>query len=1006
MQKSGLFVLVILLVGILFSTNVSANVLFDTDGNDYLEIHDCYELQSMKNDLTANYELMNDIDCSMTRTWNLDEFCEDYGYNDKNFCEYEGCVRSSNNAPLSLDYNACASFNWGHYSRFWKNGSRWVSYYKGFIPIGDCILDGWEGCSPDDTFTGDFNGNNHYIRNLYMFSWLFNNPFPNPMFSGGLFAGAVGSRIENTHLSEVDISYRNAGGFGYTFTDSIISCSSVEGTLKGTYVGGVVGYQTRGLITNSYFRGNINTSRAGSGIASSISGLDYTPIITNSYSEGNISGDLGKAYGVSSPGVGGIGGILFNGEIHNSYSHMNFFNFNSNESLVGSIIGKCDSSPCLINSYGSGYFKNLNPSFDRLFSCGIGGYSWKEPGLYFNADEYFKFISNMTCGLISNVINYSLALSNYSGLTTEQMKTPSTFTDAGWNTSIWNLTEGNYPTLYMRECTPVEIRYNFSEGSNSNLKNIICSVEINNLPNVDVHANFSLYEINGSEKIFIDSSGWGALDRINNEGFYNVYGNYTFSDAINITSPAMVCGVEFDGADSDNIKGIYFSENIVDIDGDGYMSFAQAKSLGKCSDFNVDVEGEDDWPFDDVWGQLYGNSPGGDEGPSCQEFEKINCSLDTNGDGLSDYNMCAKCRNKISTCSGIEDEKYIGKCESGSKTGYWLRGVGWMTGNTFNNWMIAHQYPNYISSLSCNNFYIISPPLTDDGITSVKGSMEARKETYGIQTSEYLDFDGFIELVHKIEEDYFQKTSNQISSRDLASAIALTFYAKTITSVNQDSVKMGWPEASKMAGWRGDQNNYLFDIIENFILRYPEFHSADNVHYKNLLNNGSFSPLQLTGYREMGVYGGGTPHAYASPLGKPGCENNGGECVVKKVYYDGYIYSMSHAMMATLSRSYIFEIAEDVVFGYKGEQNGNGNRLGFWLRPYIEPNLIVLVPFIGGQEDYGLTYVPNPFYTPKLSDALKLIKPKMENGIPFANKLEQNKLIKFCELLDKTVYDF
>lgn len=46
------------------------DLMEDTDGDGYLEIYTCNQLQNVAKDLSANYELMRDIDCSGTPYWN------------------------------------------------------------------------------------------------------------------------------------------------------------------------------------------------------------------------------------------------------------------------------------------------------------------------------------------------------------------------------------------------------------------------------------------------------------------------------------------------------------------------------------------------------------------------------------------------------------------------------------------------------------------------------------------------------------------------------------------------------------------------------------------------------------------------------------------------------------------------------------------------------------------------------------------------------------------------
>jgi len=170
-------------------------------------IHNVYELQNMSKNLSGNYALANDIDATITKTWN--------------------------------------------------NGS-------GFVPIGNY----------NNRFGGTFDGKGYKIINLYI-----------------------------NRSSQNDV-----GLFGYTSKYAVIeNVGLVNVSVSGNYdVGGLVGWNYYGTVSNSYATGNVSGRRYVGGLI----GENYGTV-NNSYATGNVSG--------SDWDVGGLIGLNF-GTVSNSYS--------------------------------------------------------------------------------------------------------------------------------------------------------------------------------------------------------------------------------------------------------------------------------------------------------------------------------------------------------------------------------------------------------------------------------------------------------------------------------------------------------------------------------------------------------------------------------------------------------------------------------------------------------------------------------------------------------------
>ncbi|NQE52854.1 Cell surface glycoprotein, partial [ANME-1 cluster archaeon GoMg3.2] len=148
-------------------------------------ITDCWQLQNIRDNLTGDYYLVNDIDCSCTSGWN--------------------------------------------------GGA-------GFEPIG----------TYGNKFTGTFDGNDHKITNLCI-----NRSSTNYV---GLFGcTGSGSEIKDVGLEEVDVSgHLDVGGLVGANCYGTITNSYSSGSVSGSSydVGGLVGNNYRGTITNSYYPGD------------------------------------------------------------------------------------------------------------------------------------------------------------------------------------------------------------------------------------------------------------------------------------------------------------------------------------------------------------------------------------------------------------------------------------------------------------------------------------------------------------------------------------------------------------------------------------------------------------------------------------------------------------------------------------------------------------------------------------------------------------------------------
>ncbi len=207
-------------------------------------------------------------------------------------------------------------------------------------------------------YTGTFDGNDYTISGLYfnnseaeyvgLFGWVEENGTVkntgviNSYFNGSEYVGGVVGRnnrgtITNCYNTGEVSGSSNVGGVAGKNYSGIIENSYNTGEISGsgTYVGGVVGSNNYGTIEDCYNTGEVSGSRFVGGVA----GETYDSTITNCYNTGAVSG---------SSNVGGVAGYN-NGTITNCYNTGAV----SGNYYVGGVAGN-SSDGTIINCYNTG----------------------------------------------------------------------------------------------------------------------------------------------------------------------------------------------------------------------------------------------------------------------------------------------------------------------------------------------------------------------------------------------------------------------------------------------------------------------------------------------------------------------------------------------------------------------------------------------------------------------------------------------------------------------------
>jgi len=371
---------------------------------------------------------------------------------------------------------------------------------KHFILINDVNLAGYTGSqfkvigrfagwSPTDKpFTGVFDGNDHKVRN-FTWSSIDSNGI-------GLFGYlGEGGQIKNLAMENVDVNAATGwfvGGLVVNNSGTITNCylkgnidgNDLVGSLVGlnygtiidccstgsvsgkTCVGGLAGFNG-GTITDCHSTASISQTPGNHSVGGLVGYNSGT--ITDCYSTGDVSGDwgvgglVGKNSGMTANcystasvtgawWVGGlVGGNMGDGLITNSYS-------------IGSVSGGIDVGG-LAGGNIRGYITNSYSTVSVTGASGVGGLVGHNHEGTITACYSTGSVSG-TVGPVGGLVGfvrygeiiYSFWDTETSGLsesaggtpkTTAEMKTKSTFTEAGWDfVNIWDICEGtNYPRL-------------------------------------------------------------------------------------------------------------------------------------------------------------------------------------------------------------------------------------------------------------------------------------------------------------------------------------------------------------------------------------------------------------------------------------------------------------------------------------------------------------------------------------------------------------------------------
>ncbi|MGB2022028.1 MAG: LamG-like jellyroll fold domain-containing protein, partial [Flavobacteriaceae bacterium] len=286
-------------------------------------------------------------------------------------------------------------------------------------------------------FRGHLNGNGFEIQNLRIY-----RPSTN---KNGFFGQLTNyGTISNLGFSQAQVTGQDENAVfaaeirEYKITNCYVRNSTITGRNKNApfsarHCCGVEYLNSRAENNTINAKGNENA-----GFATDARNLS----LVKCYATGTINSLDGRVGGLLNyqPGNAGTYGSYTTGVIENSYSSVDI-NMKQGIGYVGGITGYYNRGRTT-NSYYSGTITfGGDGSTGNYVGALFGNPNSNNGGS--STGTFFDSTKNSSLGANGGSSNYT----GGTGKTTSEMKTASTFTNAGWDSNIWNLNDGNYPTL-------------------------------------------------------------------------------------------------------------------------------------------------------------------------------------------------------------------------------------------------------------------------------------------------------------------------------------------------------------------------------------------------------------------------------------------------------------------------------------------------------------------------------------------------------------------------------
>ena len=334
-----------------------------------------------------------------------------------------------------------------------------------------------------------YDGGNHTISNLYINATALNSS--NYI---GLFGCVSGSENNHAYIRKVGIingtiisenSTSVGAVVGYSFSTDITNCYNQNTNITGgSYVGGVVGYNDYGTVSDSYSTGIISGNERVGGVVGSntgmvsnsysieaVSGLSNyvggvtgynVGTISKSYNEGTITGTnsacgvvgingkiTSNSYNIGKvTGLEYVGGIIGNnsGTVSNSYNIGTVSGAGYVGGVAGYVRGSSDSSAIISSCFSAGEI--IRSSGSETSFGGVVGYIENRssyPAQYVSIS--WCYYNKETSGnVVTKAIGSGTGYQCY-GLTTTEMQGAQNENWMYLSSTYWNFASGQYPTL-------------------------------------------------------------------------------------------------------------------------------------------------------------------------------------------------------------------------------------------------------------------------------------------------------------------------------------------------------------------------------------------------------------------------------------------------------------------------------------------------------------------------------------------------------------------------------
>jgi len=377
----------------------------------------------------------------------------------RNYTDWDKCFE------LTADINLSAYTG----TQFSRIGIDARHAFSGVFDGNGHTISGFTYTAPTRDYIGIFGNNRGIVENVSLVD---------VNVTGRSYVGGLAGYLDGSDYSDGEISNCNSAGSvsGSQFVGGLVGCvgsndywcyinncystSVVTGGNGSAYLGGLVGQIVNGDIRYCSSTGAVTSGNNSQYLGGLVGGISSTSGGDEYWCEGDISycySTCAVTGGDESENLGGlVGGNSYSyGSISDCYSTGTVTGGYDSDSL-GGLMGyeeNCDIADCYANGevvgdYDAGGLVGLIESYDSITTCyssgRVSGYMFVG-GLvgWINGeqDTMDSFWDTDTSGQSWSACG--------TGKTTVEMKTKSTFTDAGWNfDDVWHICETtNYPKL-------------------------------------------------------------------------------------------------------------------------------------------------------------------------------------------------------------------------------------------------------------------------------------------------------------------------------------------------------------------------------------------------------------------------------------------------------------------------------------------------------------------------------------------------------------------------------